>query len=115
MVFDFTNTGMSTTETVVAVTKMMRAKFEADPIDRLIGQPNLGSVFQMVDQLAAIVSSFPTTQWGGNHGYLPLILCQTKMHLLAKDNNLTCTKNTIPDKTSSKITKNSTPKEIMTV
>ena len=105
---------MSTTATVVAVTEMVRAKFEANPLDRLIGQPNFGSVHQMVDQLAAIVSSFPTTQWGGNHGYLPLVLGQAKMRLVTKDNNITCTKITKPDKTSSKITKDSNAKEIIT-
>ena len=93
---------------------MVGAIFEANPLNRVIGQPNLGSICQMVDQLADIVSSFLTTQWGGNHRYLPLVLVQTKMPLVAKDNNLTCAFITKTDCTSAKITKDSSPKEIIT-
>ena len=64
--------------TVVAIIKMMWAKFEANPLDHVIGQLNLGSVRQMVDQLAVIVINFSTTQWVGNHGYPPSSLARPK-------------------------------------
>ena len=104
---------MLITPTVVTVTEMVPVKFEANPFNRVIGPPNLGYVCQMVDQLSA-VSSFPASKWGGNHGYFPLVLGQTKIYLMANDNNLTCVFITKPNHTSARITKNSNLKEMIT-
>ena len=69
------------TETVTAITKMVRARMEAVPIDAIMGHHNLNSIRHLVDQLSSFVSNLATTKWGGKHGFLPLVLTDTKMRL----------------------------------
>ncbi len=79
---------MSTTADIVAITEMVRAKFVANPLDRIVGQPSISSVRLLVEQLAKIVASFKTTQWGGKHGHLKLALGIKKYKLVIKDPDL---------------------------
>ena len=79
---------MSTTADIVAITEMVRAKFVANPLDRIVGQPSISSVRLLVKQLAKIVPSFKTTQWGGKHGHLKLALGIKKYKLVIIDPDL---------------------------
>ena len=55
----------------------------AVPLDAIVGQPTLNSVRPIVNQFAAFASHFATTEWGGKHGFLTLVLTGTKMRLAA--------------------------------
>ena len=77
----------SITTTVTAITKMVRSRMVAFPIERIFGQPNLPTVRTLIEQLANFLSHFNTTTWGGRHGYLPLVINQAKV---TSDENLDC-------------------------
>ena len=78
------------TETVTAITKMIRGQMEAVLLNKIVGQPNLNSVRQLVEQIVAFVSHFATIKWGYKHGLLPLLLREAKMRLAAGCNTLNC-------------------------
>ena len=62
----------------------------AVPLDAIVGQPTLNSVRPIVNQFAAFASHFATTNWGGKHDFLPLVLTETKMHISAGIQDLEC-------------------------
>ena len=76
--------------TVTAITEIVRVRMESVPLNAIFGQPTLNSVQHLIYQLATFTSHFATTKWGGNHGFLPLVLSDTKMQLDARNNNLDC-------------------------
>ena len=78
------------TAIVTAITKMVRGRMEAVPLDTIVGQPTLNSVRHLVNHLAAFASHFSTTEWGGKDSFLPLVLTETKMHLAAGIQDLEC-------------------------
>ena len=78
----------SITTTVTAITKMLRGRMEAFPIDVISGQPTLHSVRYFVNQLVTFAIHFVTTKWGGKHGLLPLVLGEAKMRLAARNRDL---------------------------
>ena len=47
---------MSSTTDIAAIDEMIRAKFDAATITRVIGQPSLTSVRALVDELAKIAA-----------------------------------------------------------
>ena len=69
------------TATVTAITEMVRVRMEAVPHKAIMGQPTLNSVRHLVSQLAEFTSHFATTEWGGNHGFLLLVIIETKKRL----------------------------------
>ena len=69
------------TETVTAITKMVRGRTEEVPINTIVGHPTLNFVRQLVNQLAAFTCHFATTKSGGNHGFLLLVIIETKKRL----------------------------------
>ena len=71
------------TSTVTAITEMVRGRMEAVPLNAIVGQSTLNSVRHLVGQIAAFTRHFDTTEWGGNHGPLPLVPTKTKMCLAA--------------------------------
>ena len=74
--------------TVTAITKMVRGRMEAFPLDAIVGQPTLHSVQHLVNQIETFASHFATTKWNGKHGFLPLVLRETEMRPAAGNNNL---------------------------
>ena len=60
--------------TETAVREAVRTKIMAMPLDRVIGQPNPTSFKHLKEQLAKIASAIKTTNWGGRHGHLALVL-----------------------------------------
>ena len=78
------------TATVTAINKMVRGSMEAVLLNAIVGQPTLKSLQHLVHQLAAFASHFATTEWGGKHGFLPLVLTKTKMRLAARIQDLKC-------------------------
>ena len=44
------------TTTMTAITKMVRGRMEAVPLNEIVGQPTLNSVQQLIDQIATFAS-----------------------------------------------------------
>ena len=78
----------ATTTTVNAITKMVKERMEAVPIDAIFGKPTLHSVQHLIEKLATFTSHCATTKWGGKHGFLPLVLSEAKMRPSTGNNNL---------------------------
>ena len=64
----------SHTSTVTAITEMVLSRMAAVPLDTIVGQPTLPTVRKLVEQLSAFAAHFHTTEWGGRHGHLELVL-----------------------------------------
>ena len=77
-------------ETVTAITKMVRGGIEAVPIYSIVGQPTLNYIQHPVKQNAAFASHFATTKCVGNHGFLPLVITETKMCIAYQNQKLDC-------------------------
>ena len=69
---------------------MVRRRMEAGPLDAIVGQPTLNSVRHLADHLSAFASHFTNNGWGGKHGFLPLLLTETKIRLAAGNLDLDC-------------------------
>ena len=82
---------MSSTTDIAAIDEMIRAKFDAATITRVIGQPSLTSVRALVDELAKIAAGCKTSKWGGKHGHLKVVLGMEKYRLVLAQPNLDCT------------------------
>ena len=93
------------TATVTAITKMVRGRMEAVPLDAIVGQPTLNSVCHLVNQL--------TPEWGGKDGFLPLVLTETKMHLAAGIQDLECTRIKRPKLLNPKIEDNTKGRKLL--
>ena len=79
---------MSTTTDIVSIEEMVHAKFEAAPLDRIVGQLSLPSARLLVKQLAPIAANSPRTQWGGQHGHLKMVLGGLKFRVVINNNAL---------------------------
>ena len=79
---------MLTTTDIVAIEEMVHANFEAAPLDRIFGQPSLPSFRLLVEQLAHIAANIPTTQWGGQHGHLKMVLGGVKFRVIINNSAL---------------------------
>jgi hypothetical protein len=82
---------MSSTTDIAAIDEMIRAKFDAATITRIVGQPSLTSVRLLVDELAKIVAGCKTSKWGGKHGHLKVVLGKDKYRLVLAQPELDCT------------------------
>lgn len=76
---------MASTTDLVAIDEMVTAKFADAPPDLIVGQPSLATVRLLVEQLAPIASGLATTQWGGRHGHLKMILGGAKYRAVLGD------------------------------
>ena len=57
-----------------AIREAVRAIIMNAPMDKIVGNPTNVNVQQLRKQAAKIVSTIPTTQWGGQTGHLALVL-----------------------------------------
>ena len=76
---------------------------EAVPLDAIMGQPTLNSVRHLVEQLTAFASHFATTEWGGKHGFLLIVLTNTKILIAARNQNIECERIENPELLNPKI------------
>jgi len=81
---------MSSTTDIAAIDEMIRAKFDAATITRVVGQPSLASVRTLVDELAKIAAGCKTSHWGGKHGHLKVVLGKDKYRLVLAEPDLDC-------------------------
>ena len=73
---------MSSTTDIAAIDEMIRVKFDAATITRVVGQPLLTSVRCLVDELAKMVAGCKTSKWGGKHSHLKVVLGMEKYRLV---------------------------------
>ena len=73
---------------VAAITKMVRVRMEAVPLDAIFGQTTLHSVRHLAKQLTKFSSHFATTKWAGKYGFLHLFLSEANIRPAAGNNNL---------------------------
>ena len=56
----------------------------------MVNEVNFHTVQQLREELADLASFFPSTAWGGWGGYLPLVIGQDKMRVVANNDHLYC-------------------------
>ena len=57
----------------------------------MVNDVKLHSIQKLREKLADFASFSPSIAWGGgDHGYLPLVLSQDKMRVVANNNHLDC-------------------------
>ena len=71
----------------ISITKQVRAKRDAMSFT-MVNNMNFHTVQQLREELADLASFFPSTAWGGDHRYLPLVLGQDKMRVIANNDHL---------------------------
>ena len=74
--------------TMSAITKMVRGRMEAVPLNTNMGKSTLNSMRHLVEQLVTFASHSATTKWGGKHRLLLLILSGEKIRLTIGYKNL---------------------------
>ena len=99
--------------TVTAITKMVRGRMEAVPLDAIVVHPAFNSFQHLVDQIAAFASRLTTTELGGKHRFLPLGLTKTKMRLAAGNQDLDCGRIKMPDILNPKIEEDTKGRKIL--
>ena len=71
----------------IFISEHVRAKRDATAFT-MVNKVNFHTVQQLREEPAYFASFFPSTAWGGDHGYLPLVLGQDKMRVVANNNHL---------------------------
>ena len=68
-----------------AVREAVRAIIMNAPMDKIVGNPTNVNIQQLRKQAAKIVSTIPTTQWGGQTGHLALVLRNAEFRIATND------------------------------
>ena len=77
------------TETgAAAVDTMVKARFDAASFPQIIGPPEHGPIEKLVGAIATVATGFKTCIYGGNTGYLVLVVNQEEMRRVAKEDTL---------------------------
>uniref|UniRef100_A0A7S4K100 Uncharacterized protein n=1 Tax=Odontella aurita TaxID=265563 RepID=A0A7S4K100_9STRA len=79
---------MASSSDEAAIANMVRAGFAANPVDLTVGRPRHTTVKHLAEQLAPICAAFDTTQWGGQHGCLKMVLGGAKFWTVAGDDSV---------------------------
>ena len=73
---------MSTDINIKMVTKFVEQKLRNKPVDKLMGEPTIVTYGILEDQVAVAASAVKTSQWGGKHGHLALIVNEAKYRVI---------------------------------
>ena len=73
---------MSTDINIEIITEFVEQKLRNKPVNKLMGEPTIVTYGILEDQVAVAASSFKTSQWGGKHGHLALIVNEAKYRLI---------------------------------
>ena len=73
---------MSTDLNIEMVTDFVEQKLRNKPVDKLLGETTIVKYGILEDQAAAAASAVKTSQWGGKHGHLALIVSEAKYCLI---------------------------------
>ena len=69
---------MSTDLNIEMVTEFVDQKLRNNTVDKLMGEPKIVTYGILEDQVAVAASAVKTSQWGGEHGHLALIVNEAK-------------------------------------
>ena len=78
---------MSTDLNIEMVTEFVEQKLRNKPVDKLLGEPTFVAYVILEDQVAVAASAVKTSQWGGKHGHLALIVNEAKYRLITATTN----------------------------
>ena len=73
---------MSTDINIEMVTEFVNQKLRNKPVDKLMGEPTIVTYGILEDQVAVAASAVKTSQWGGKHSHLALIVNKAKYRLI---------------------------------
>ena len=63
--------------------RVRRKKLQNKPVDKLLGEPTFFTYGILEDHVAVAASAVKTSQWGGKHVHLALIVNEAKYRLIA--------------------------------
>ena len=69
---------MSTERLTESVADYVAKKMGSKPVDNIVGEPTIVTYNHLEYQLAIAASAVKTTQWGGKHGHLALVVRDSK-------------------------------------
>ena len=69
---------MSTERLTKSVADCVAKKMSSKLIDNIVGEPTIATYNHLEYQLAIAASAVKTTQWGGKHGHLALVVRDSK-------------------------------------
>ena len=73
---------MSTELNIKMVIKFVEQKLQKKPVDKLLGEPTIVTYGILEIQVAVAASAVKTSQWGGKHGHMAMILNDAKYPLI---------------------------------
>ena len=73
---------MSTYLNIEMVTKFVEQKLQNKHVNKLLGKPTFVSYGIIEDQVAVAAIAVKTSQWGGKHSHLALIVNEAKYRLI---------------------------------
>ena len=73
---------MSTDLNIEMVTEFVEQKVQNKPVEKLLGEPTIVGYIILEDQVAVAASAVKTSQWGGKHSHLALIVNEGKYRLI---------------------------------
>ena len=88
---------MTLATSIAAIREMVRESNSAKPIDKMVGHPSTTSHKNLVNQLAQAAGDIKSTEWGGNHGTIALVLEDEPYQTLTGDLNLSTAWQNMPD------------------
>ena len=86
----------SPTANEATVREAVRATIALLPLDKITGQPTNSSVNHLKQQVAKIAAAVKTTNWGGRHGHLALVLSDTEYQTVTGTPQITTERATAP-------------------
>ena len=79
---------MTSATSIAAIRDMVQKSILEKPIDKMVGHPSTTSHKHLVNQLAQAAGDIESTEWGGNHGTIALVLEDGPYQTLTGDPNL---------------------------
>ena len=73
---------MSTDLNIEMVTELVEQKLRNKPVDKILEEPTIVTYGILEDQVAVAASAIKTSQWGGKHSHLELIVNEAKYPLI---------------------------------
>ena len=79
----------------------------------MVNKVNFHTIQQLREELADFAIFFPSTAWGRDHGYIPLLLGQDKMRVVANNNHLDCCQIDKPELVNPAITSDTKGRDLL--
>ena len=57
-----------------SIQEQVKSIMEETTIERIVGQPTTETVDMLEEQCAEMCASIETTEWGGKHGHLAMVI-----------------------------------------